>query len=107
MSEVKGGGDLEQLLIALDATCKLLECGITIGDRPSLEGVYAIANELQSHAYAVHRALIMDRESESDNRGSKLEKKIDELDELIDKARTSMFTDKLASECRELADDGE
>lgn len=49
----------------------------------------------------------MDRESESDNRGSKLEKKIDELDELIDKARTSMFMDKFASECRELADDGE
>lgn len=42
-----GIGGMEQLLIAMDATCKLLECATAdYGDRPSLIGICAIAQPL-------------------------------------------------------------
>ena len=115
MSENKGSGNMEQLLVAMSATCTLLECAIADhDDRPSLIGIYAIASELQCHARAVYEIFITSKDGKSDNRGSDLEEKIDELDELLTEAEAQMFINKLVDGCRAMSvadeskdDDGE
>lgn len=108
MSENKGIGGVEQLLIAMSAICTLLECAIAdYGDRPSLIGVYAIASELQCHARAVYEVFITCKDGKSDNRRLKLKEEIDELNELLANAEAQMFTNELVDKCKKMPDAGE
>lgn len=108
MSENKGSGSKEQLLIAMSAMCTLLECTIADhGDRPGLVGVYAIASELQCHARAVYEIFTTSKDGKSDNRRLKLKEEIDELNELLTDAETQMFMNELVDKCKKMPDAGE
>ena len=108
MSENKGSGNIEQLLIAMSAMCTLLECAIDDhGDSPSLIEIHAIASELQYHARAVYEIFITSKDGKSDNRRLKLKEEIDELDELLTEAEVAMFKNKLLDGCRAMPDAGD
>ncbi len=108
MSENKDSGDMEQLLIAMSATCTLLECAIADhSNNHSLVGMCAIANELQCHARAVYKALTMDKVGKSNSGRFSLEESIDELEELITEAEASMLMNKLVDGCRAMSGAGE
>ena len=107
MSENIGIGGMEQLLIAMSATCTLLESAIADRNQHSLIGMCAIANELQYRARAVYEALTTDKVSRSNSGRFNLEESIDELEELITEAEAQVLMNKLVVGCSAMSCAGE